>query len=482
MRNLIFTLLLLCGSAFGQGIIGNGLIQYVFSAPSGACSPNAQQQDVVGTGAIYTCQSGTWGQVSGGGGSVTGTANQITVTGSTLSIPSTFIAPGTISATTSIDATKLLGNLPALNGSALTNLPGGISGLTTGFLPKAASGTSLGNTLCDEGITTANTITCTDSAGIAAAGFTGTGSGAGFVQLGQGTAPTAGTTAVTLYAPASVTSYIFAVPGAAATGFLYGTNSSGTVTGSFIANPLPIANGGLNASSAVAGAVPNTSSTTAAAWTVTPTLGASGTAGTLATFPATGNFTTTWGSAATTSNTILGFVSAPTTAHIVTCTTSGTTCTLTDGGTTIAALAPLASPSFTTPALGVATGTSVTMTGVVSGATFASATNCSAAGSGANPSLVACSAAPAGAFSCSTTASTGTCTVSTTAVAAATSDIFVQPTGATAVGTRLSVTCNTTADTGLTAPRLATVAAGNFTINLGTFSSNPECFEYWVVN
>lgn len=43
---------------------------------------------------------------------------------------------------------------------------GAISGLTTGFVPKAASSTSIANSLCDEGITTANTLTCTDTAGL----------------------------------------------------------------------------------------------------------------------------------------------------------------------------------------------------------------------------------------------------------------------------------------------------------------------------
>jgi hypothetical protein len=62
------------------------------------------------------------------------------------------------------------------------------------------------------------------------------------------------------------------------------------------------------------------------------TLGASGTAGTLAVFPASGNFTTTWGSAATASNTILGFATAPVTGDLISCTTSSTTCTLTDSG------------------------------------------------------------------------------------------------------------------------------------------------------
>jgi len=49
----------------------------------------------------------------------------------------------------------------AANGSG-----GGISGLTTGFIPKAASSTTIANSLCDEGITTANVMTCTDSSGL----------------------------------------------------------------------------------------------------------------------------------------------------------------------------------------------------------------------------------------------------------------------------------------------------------------------------
>ena len=44
------------------------------------------------------------------------------------------------------------------------------------------------------------------------------------------------------------------------------------------------------------------------------------------------NAHTIWGSGATTSNTILGFTVAPATGHLVTCTVSGTICTLTDGG------------------------------------------------------------------------------------------------------------------------------------------------------
>jgi hypothetical protein len=107
-------------------------------------------------------------------------------------------------------------------------------------------------------------------------------------------------------------------------------------------------------------------------------------------------------------------------------------------------------------------------------------TNCAAAGSAANPSVVACSAAASGLFSCATNASTGTCTIDTTAVTA-NSVIQIEPDDS--LGTALSVTCNTAMDTGLTAPRVgARVAGTSFTINLGTFSTNPECFSYIIVN
>lgn len=113
-------------------------------------------------------------------------------------------------------------------------------------------------------------------------------------------------------------------------------------------------------------------------------------------------------------------------------------------------------------------------------ATKIAVTNCSAAGSAASPSLVACSAASSGAFSCATNASTATCVISTTAVTA-NSNIFIQPSAA--AGPRLSVTCNTTSDTGLTSPRLASISAGtSFTINLGTFAANPECFNFWIAD
>ena len=75
MRKLIIALLVLCGTAFGQGIIGNGLWNYAYSAPSGSCGQNAPPTYVIGVGTVYTCQSGTWAQVGGSSGSGTVSPN-----------------------------------------------------------------------------------------------------------------------------------------------------------------------------------------------------------------------------------------------------------------------------------------------------------------------------------------------------------------------------------------------------------------------
>ena len=56
---------LFIGSALGQ-ISAPVTPINVITAPSGACAPGAPPQQVVSTGTIYTCQSGTWGAISGG--------------------------------------------------------------------------------------------------------------------------------------------------------------------------------------------------------------------------------------------------------------------------------------------------------------------------------------------------------------------------------------------------------------------------------
>lgn len=60
------------------------------------------------------------------------------------------------------------------------------------------------------------------------------GSVAGSIQFTQGTAPSAGTTAVTIHAPASVTSYTMILPAASATGFMLGTDASNVNTVSYV--------------------------------------------------------------------------------------------------------------------------------------------------------------------------------------------------------------------------------------------------------
>jgi len=118
--------------------------------------------------------------------------------------------------------------------------------------------------------------------------------------------------------------------------------------------------------------------------------------------------------------------------------------------------------------------------GKVQAQAYTSTVNCAAIGTAANPSVASCTSATAGSFSCATNASTGTCTVNTTAVTA-NSEILIEGRNDTTTGTRLGVTCNTGITTAL--PEIsAVVAATSFTINLGTFTTNPECFSFLVVN
>ena len=160
--------------------------------------------------------------------------------------------------------------LPAVSAALLTNFPtlnqnttGTAAGLTAQYIDWNAS--SGGNSIANKPTLTSGTVTVVSSGNLASGalvsgggtqtlqtpaatatldasgnistpGSISTGAGgstAGAIEFGQGTAPSAGTTSVKLYAPASVTSYIMNLPGAAATGYLYGTNSGGVVTQTF---------------------------------------------------------------------------------------------------------------------------------------------------------------------------------------------------------------------------------------------------------
>lgn len=116
-------------------------------------------------------------------------------TGSTASILHTgFAAFASI-----IDSALTAGTSPICpngTGGAFTTVGcsgGGISGGTLGFLPKySTGGTSIVNSLCDEGITTANTFTCADTAGAAFVGAVSISSASGVGgndEYGEGTAP-----------------------------------------------------------------------------------------------------------------------------------------------------------------------------------------------------------------------------------------------------------------------------------------------------
>lgn len=107
---------------------------------------------------------------------------------------------------------------------------------------------------------------------------------------------------------------------------------------------------------------------------------------------------------------------------------------------------------------------------------------CKANGTAANPSVVSCGANPAGMISCATNASTGTCQVNTTIVTA-NSQIFITQNAADGGASQLNVTCNTASTLPGAAPILASKSAGaSFTLNMGTITTNPACFEYIIVN
>lgn len=107
----------------------------------------------------------------------------------------------------------------------------GITGLTTNGVVAAASSTTVA--------TPCATCTLDSSGNYGTPGGVNVGVGgsvAGSIELAQGTAPTAGTTSVILYAPASVTSYKVALPSAAATGIFKWSNSAGTITSSVVSS------------------------------------------------------------------------------------------------------------------------------------------------------------------------------------------------------------------------------------------------------
>lgn len=135
----------------------------------------------------------SWVAGGGGSGTVTSIATTSPISGGTIT------TSGTISCPTCATA----------------------SAPTSGFVPKWSGTAGLEvNSLCDEAITTANTLTCSDTAGIAAPKFISTGTTAGFVDYPQGStsaavAPCNTANSICEQAPAAVTAYVLNKPGVA---------------------------------------------------------------------------------------------------------------------------------------------------------------------------------------------------------------------------------------------------------------------------
>lgn len=104
---------------------------------------------------------------------------------------------------------------------------GTISGLTTGFFAKASGATSVANSLCDEAITTANTLTCTNTAG---AKFVAVATGtsppactvgtAGALCAAEGTAPTNVASTGTAYPDSTTHEWMAQLAGASGAGMI----------------------------------------------------------------------------------------------------------------------------------------------------------------------------------------------------------------------------------------------------------------------
>lgn len=126
----------------------------------------------------------------------------------------------------------------------------------------------------------------------------------------------------------------------------------------------------------------------------------------------------------------------------------------------------------TTPAAG--TFTSATATGAVSGATYSTATNCS---SGASPAVCGAAASGGGAVP---TGANPTLVVNTTAVTAGSQ---IQLTPDETLGTKLTVTCNTTLTTQGPLVVTARTAGTSFTVAVdATVATNPVCFNWTIIN
>lgn len=135
--------------------VGPGYLFYVQTAPSGACSSSQGPQYVLGSGLLYTCQSGTWAQVGGGG---SGTVTNVTFTGDGTVLSSTPSAAVTTSGTLQ----AALANAGA--GTVLNNATGtsGAPAYTTAEV-LGVNGGSAGSVTINGSSSSSSAITCSNA-------------------------------------------------------------------------------------------------------------------------------------------------------------------------------------------------------------------------------------------------------------------------------------------------------------------------------